>query len=124
LAAICAEPTRANIHWNNGEALFVYQSAVVTERQGSRVHVVLNGEDSVFHRPHPGKELSESGFRSVREFVENAGWQWLAVVIQSGRPLPWGLPRHHRRGPIEAIERTQEPAYAAGSSTAPSPWPH
>ena len=73
LDAIYAEPTRANVAWNDVEALFRALGAEVTEGRGSRVRVALNGERAVFHRPHPEKELSKSAVRSVREFLGNAG---------------------------------------------------
>jgi hypothetical protein len=71
--AIFSEPTRANIRWNDVVALFTNLGAAIAEREGSRVHVQLHGEEAVFHRPHPRNELSKPAVRSLREFLENAG---------------------------------------------------
>jgi hypothetical protein len=74
LAAIFAEPIRANIRWDDVEALFWALGAVVTQGNGSRVRVVLNGRRSTFHEPHPEKEIGRKTVADVREFLEDAGW--------------------------------------------------
>jgi hypothetical protein len=73
LRAIFAEPVRANISWNDVEALFKASGAEVSEGAGSRVWVALNGVRAVFHEPHPEKEISKPAVRSVREFLTNPG---------------------------------------------------
>jgi hypothetical protein len=73
LATIFAEPARANIAWRDVENLFVALGAEVTEAEGSRVLVALNGVRAVFHEPHPGKEISKPAVRAVREFLRSAG---------------------------------------------------
>ncbi len=73
LAAIFAEPIRANIRWADVEALFLHLGAIVAEGSGSRVQVELGGADSTFHRPYPGKETTKPGIRSVRKFLIDAG---------------------------------------------------
>jgi hypothetical protein len=45
----------------------------VSEREGSRVAVLLNGRVAVFHRPHPRPETGKATVRDVRTFLENAG---------------------------------------------------
>ena len=73
LEAVYAEPTRANIAWNDVEALFRALGAEVTQGRGSRVRVALGGVRAVFHEPHPEKEISKSAVESVREFLGSAG---------------------------------------------------
>ena len=73
LAAIFAEPTRANIDWADIEALFVSLGATVEEGRGSRVRVSLNGLHKVFHRPHPCSEARKPHVREVRAFPTNTG---------------------------------------------------
>jgi len=73
LDAIFAEPTRANINWNDIENLLVALDADISEGKGSRIRVNLNGVKAVFHRPHPGKEASKPMVRSVRKYLEAAG---------------------------------------------------
>lgn len=73
LAAIYAEPTRANIHWNDVETLLIALGAECSEGKGSRLRVAMNDVKAVFHRPHPEKEASKSMVRSVRRFLEAAG---------------------------------------------------
>jgi hypothetical protein len=73
LAAVFAEPVRANVLWSDVEALFAACGAVITEGRGSRVRVALNGVRAVFHRPHPRKETGKGAVRSVRRFLVEAG---------------------------------------------------
>jgi hypothetical protein len=73
LAAIFEEPTRANIAWRDVEAMFVAFGARVRPGRGSRVRVSLNGRDATFHRPHPQKEISRPGVRSIRMLLTEAG---------------------------------------------------
>jgi hypothetical protein len=72
LVAIFADPVRANIAWRDIEALFVACDAEVSEGNGSRVRVALNGVRAVFHRPHPQKETDRGAVRSVRRFLAEA----------------------------------------------------
>ncbi|WP_284776825.1 type II toxin-antitoxin system HicA family toxin [Agrobacterium sp. lyk4-40-TYG-31] len=73
LDAIYADPVRAGIAWRDIEAPFVSCGAEVTEGQGSRVRVALNGVRAVFHRPHPQKETDKGAVKSVRRFLSEAG---------------------------------------------------
>lgn len=73
LDAVFAEPTRANIHWNDIENLLIAFEADISEGKGSRIRVKLNSVRAVFHRPHPEKEASKPMVRSVRKFLEAAG---------------------------------------------------
>jgi hypothetical protein len=73
LLAIFEEPVRANVNWKDIEALFHYYGATISEREGSRVAVYLNGRIAIFHRPHPEKETDKGALRSVRKFLVNAG---------------------------------------------------
>lgn len=50
--------------------------AVVSEGRGSRVRIELNGEEAVFHRPHPSPDTDKGALKSVRRFLENAGIQY------------------------------------------------
>jgi hypothetical protein len=74
LEAIFADPVRANIAWNDVESMLGGLGAVITEGRGSRVRVELNGEDAVFHEPHPEHEISKPMVRSLRVFLVNAGF--------------------------------------------------
>lgn len=73
LEAIFEKPERANLAWKDIEALFVALGAEITEGNGSRVRVALNGVRAVFHRPHPRKETNKGAVKSVRRFLETAG---------------------------------------------------
>ena len=68
-AAIFAEPIRSNVVWDDIEGLFRALGADVTEGQGSRVRVKLEGVRAVFHRPHPEKECDKGALKSVRRFL-------------------------------------------------------
>jgi hypothetical protein len=73
LAAIFAEPTRANITWDDAVSLFQALGAIITPGGGSMFGFDLNGRSAVFHRPHPGRELPKSLVRRFRRFLEGAG---------------------------------------------------
>jgi HicA toxin of bacterial toxin-antitoxin, len=73
LAAIFADPVRANVPWSDVEALFIAAGASISQGRGSRVRVSLNGVDAVFHRPHPHRETDRGALRSVRRFLREAG---------------------------------------------------
>lgn len=75
LAAVFAEPARANIRWKEIEAMLRRVGANVEEGSGSRIRVTFNGVVAVFHRPHPHPEAKRSLVRAVRRFLANAGVQ-------------------------------------------------
>jgi HicA toxin of bacterial toxin-antitoxin, len=72
LAAIFAEPTLSNVHWADIEAFLVALGAKCSEGRGSRVRVLLNGTEAVFHRPHPSPK-TEGALKALRRFLEEAG---------------------------------------------------
>ena len=57
------------------EALVKAIGGIVSEREGSRVKMELNGEQWRCHRPHPGKEAKRYQVEEAREFLERAGVQ-------------------------------------------------
>ena len=75
LNALFSSPTLANIAWKNKdiEALFKGLGAEVSEREGSRVAVVLFGEVRVFHRPHPSPHTDKGAVASMRKWLEQHG---------------------------------------------------
>ncbi len=73
LAAIFAEPVRANVKWRDVEALLKAKGAEISEGDGSRVRVFLNGVRAVFHRPHPQPDTDKGALKSVRRFLSEAG---------------------------------------------------
>ena len=73
LVAVFAHPVSANVPWRDVEALFVALGAEVTEREGSRVAVVLFGEVRVFHRPHPSPNTDKGALASTRKWLEQHG---------------------------------------------------
>ena len=73
LEAIFAHPVSANIQWRDIEALFIELGAEVSEREGSRVAVVLFGEVRVFHRPHPSPNTDKGAVASIRNWLKQYG---------------------------------------------------
>jgi hypothetical protein len=73
LQAIFDEPVRSNIPWRDIEAMLQAAGAEITEGEGSRVRIALNGVRAVFHRPHPRKETDRGAARSMRRFLTEAG---------------------------------------------------
>lgn len=73
LKAIFKVPVQSNVRWNDIENLLINLGAKISEGRGSRVRIELNGEEFVFHRPHPSPETDKGALKSVRRFLENAG---------------------------------------------------
>ena len=73
LASIFSHPTSTNIQWSDIEALFRELGAEISEREGSRVAIVLFGEVRVFHRPHPSPNTDKGAAASVRKWLEQHG---------------------------------------------------
>lgn len=73
LDAIFTIPVKASINWKDIESLFIALGAQIEEGRGSRVRILLNEEEAVFHRPHPQKETDKGAVVSLRRFLENAG---------------------------------------------------
>jgi HicA toxin of bacterial toxin-antitoxin, len=73
LEAVFATPVQAAIPWRDIEALFAACGGEISEGNGSRVRVALNGVRAVFHRPHPQKETDKGAVKSVRRFLTEAG---------------------------------------------------
>ncbi len=73
LRAVFADPVRSDIPWRDIEAMLKAADAEVTEGEGSRVRIALNGVRAVFHRPHPQKETDKGAVRSMRRFLTEAG---------------------------------------------------
>lgn len=73
LELIFARPTSANVQWRDVEALFAELGGKVSEREGSRVAVVLFEEVRVFHRPHPSPYTDKGAVASIRKWLEQHG---------------------------------------------------
>jgi hypothetical protein len=52
---IFENPVRPNMVWMDIESLLLACGAEISEGNGSRVRISLNGVRAVFHRPHPQK---------------------------------------------------------------------
>ncbi len=73
LIEVFERPTRADLAWSRIEKLFVALGGELSEGEGSRARVHLNGVRAVFHRPHPQKEAGKGALRSVHRFLKAAG---------------------------------------------------
>ena len=73
LKAIFTSPPSSSVKWKDIESLLVHLGAKIEEGRGSRLRVILNKEEAVFHRPHPRKETDKGALNSVRRFLENTG---------------------------------------------------
>jgi hypothetical protein len=73
LREIYNNPIKSGIKWADVESLFTALGAKISEGNGSRVRVELNGERAVFHRPHPENTTDKGAVKSVRRFLDNAG---------------------------------------------------
>ncbi len=73
LQLVFARPTSGSVPWRDIESLFLDIGAEISEREGSRVAVVLFGEVRVFHRPHPSPDTDKGAVASVRTWLEQHG---------------------------------------------------
>jgi hypothetical protein len=73
LELIFNRPVSGSIKWDDIEALFVALGAEVSEREGSRVAVVLFKEVRVFHRPHPTPVTDKGAVSSIRNWLKSHG---------------------------------------------------
>jgi len=73
LELIFNRPVSGSIKWDDIEALFVALGAEVSEREGSRVAVVLFREVRVFHRPHPTPVTDKGAVSSIRNWLKSHG---------------------------------------------------
>lgn len=71
--AVFERPTRSDLPWRDVEALFRALGAELKEGRGSRVGVELNGQEAVFHRPHPRPAMSKGSVEAVRDFLARVG---------------------------------------------------
>lgn len=70
---IFKNPVQSNIEWKEIENLLKSLGANISEGNGSRVRIELNGARAVFHRPHPEKVTDKGAIKSMRRFLYNAG---------------------------------------------------
>jgi len=73
LELIFNRPVSGSIKWDDIQALFVALGADLSEREGSRVAVVLFNEVRVFHRPHPTPDTDKGAVSSIRKWLESHG---------------------------------------------------
>ena len=73
LKTIFEDPVRPDLPWSDIEGLLSALGAEISEGNGSRVRVYLNGVRAVFHRPHPERLTDKGALKSVRGFLINAG---------------------------------------------------
>ena len=70
---IFKNPVQSDIEWTEIEILLKSLGAKISEGNGSRVRIELNGERAVFHRLHPERVTDKGAVKSMRRFLENAG---------------------------------------------------
>ena len=70
---IFKNPVQSDIEWQEIESLLKSLGANISEGNGSRVRIELNGQRAVFHRPHPEKVTDKGAIKSMRRFWDNAG---------------------------------------------------
>lgn len=73
LEQIFARPVSGSIRWLDIEGLFRALGAEISEREGSRIGVVLFGEVRIFHRPHPSPDTDKGAVASIRKWLESNG---------------------------------------------------
>lgn len=66
------DPVLSGIIWPDIEAMLM-AIAKISEGNGSRVRIKLNGVRAVFHRPHPENTTDKGAVKSMRKFLQSAG---------------------------------------------------
>ncbi len=80
LTRIFEDPVRSDVKWCDIETLIQGLGAEISEGNGSRVRIFLNGVRAVFHRPHPEKECDKGALKSIRRFLQEAGVEYHAEL--------------------------------------------
>ncbi len=65
LTLIFTHPTSANVQRRHIEGLFIELGGIASEREGSRVAVVLFDEVRVFHRPHSSPATDKGAVAAI-----------------------------------------------------------
>lgn len=73
LEQVYTRPVSGSIKWSDVESLFIALGAEITEREGSRIAVILFDEVKVFHRPHPSPDTDKGAVASIRKWLETHG---------------------------------------------------
>ena len=76
LDRIFEEDTRADIQWDDFEALVMALGGEWRKpgrTAGSRRRAVLRSVKGLFHRPHPGSVMKKGSVETARVFLRNAG---------------------------------------------------
>ena len=73
LERIFSRPVSSNINWDDIVAMFFTLGVEISEREGSRVAMVLFDEVRVFHRQHPTRDADKGAVSSIRKWLENNG---------------------------------------------------
>ncbi|RDE09365.1 type II toxin-antitoxin system HicA family toxin [Pelagibacterium lacus] len=73
LQRIFARPVSGSIRWAEIEALLIALGAEISEREGSRIAVVLFDDVRIFHRPHPSPDTDKGAVASMRKWLESHG---------------------------------------------------
>lgn len=74
LEAIFRQPITGNLKFKDIESLFVALGGEVSERAGSRIAVVLDGQVMVFHRPHPSPNTDKGAIASIKKWLTELGY--------------------------------------------------
>ena len=73
LRLVYKQPTSASVVFSQIESLVLALGGTVTEREGSRIKIALQGEQWHCHRPNPGKEAKRYQVEECRELLQKLG---------------------------------------------------
>jgi hypothetical protein len=74
LALIFHRPVSANVKFDEALLLLAELGAAIeTNREGSRIGVVLFGEVRVLHKPHPSPNMDKGAVAALRDWLEQQG---------------------------------------------------
>jgi hypothetical protein len=73
LKNIFKKPIVSGLPWKDIESMLKACGAELSEGEGSRIRIKLNGVRATFHRPHPKKETDKGAVASMKRFLTTAG---------------------------------------------------
>ncbi len=73
LERVFTKPAPTDIRWNDIESMLRRAGVEVTERSGSRIAIVKDGEVMVLRRPHPKPVTVRATVRDIAAFLMAVG---------------------------------------------------
>lgn len=73
LTLLFSRPVSGNVKWSKVRALLVALGVDISEREGSRVGLELQGRMLVLHKPHPSPDMNKASVEALRNWLRALG---------------------------------------------------